>query len=75
MTKAFWAYAFYVAGAVGALYVAVSGIVSGELESALTGLAYALAVWWLAAGVAVRLGRTPGDVRTTVLALLGRARR
>lgn len=66
MSRSAAAYVLYVVGGGGGVIVAAALIGNGGLENAIVGVAFGAAVWWLAAGVAVRLGKTPRDFVSAV---------
>ena len=66
------AYLLYVLGGGGAVAVAVTLANNGGVENVVVGIAMGAAVWWLAAGMAVRLGKTPRDFLDALSATFGR---
>jgi hypothetical protein len=71
MSRSAAAYLLYVVGGGGGLVVAAALIGNGGVENAIVGLALGVAIWWLAAGIAVRLGKTPRDFVNAVSAAVG----
>jgi hypothetical protein len=69
------AWVFYVLGGVVALQSAVVGLASGNLLTALMGIAYGIVAWWIAVGFGMRLGVTPDDFFASVASTLGFGRR
>jgi hypothetical protein len=69
--KSALAWVVYMLGLVLGLKVLVTGLVSGGLWSAFGGVAFAVALWWIAAGIGVRLGETPEGFMASIAAVLG----
>jgi hypothetical protein len=65
------AWVVYMLGLVFGLKVLVTGLVNGGLWDAFGGVAFAVALWWIAAGIATRLGETPEDFMASIAAVLG----
>jgi hypothetical protein len=65
------AWVVYMLGLVLGLDVLVSGLVAEGLWNALGGIAFAVGVWWIAAGIGTRLGETPDDFMASIAAVLG----
>jgi hypothetical protein len=65
------AWALYMAGGFFALKVAVSGLSDASLYAGIAGIAFAVATWWIAAGIAIRLGVTPDDFIASIVSSLG----
>ena len=65
------AWLFYVVGAVLALKSAVAGLAAGNLYGSFAGIAFGIAVWWIAVGFGVRLGVTPDDFIASIKYALG----
>ena len=65
------AFAFYVVGAVLAVRTLVAGLSAGDIGSWLFGIAFGLAIWWIAVGFGVRLGVDPDDFVASVKSILG----
>jgi hypothetical protein len=65
------AWVVYMLGLVLGLKVLVTGLVNGSLWDAFGGVAFAVGVWWIAAGIGTRLGETPDDFMASIAAVLG----
>ncbi|MGH2818393.1 MAG: hypothetical protein ACRDJS_08045 [Actinomycetota bacterium] len=65
------AWVVYMLGLVLGLKVLVTGLVSDGLWGAFGGVAFAVALWWIAAGIGVRLGETPENFMASIAAVLG----
>jgi hypothetical protein len=61
----------YLLGLVLGLKVLVAGLVNGGLWDAFGGIAFAVGVWWVAAGIGTRLGETPDAFMASIAAVLG----
>lgn len=64
------AWAVYVLGTVLALKSVVSGA-SGDMIATFTGIAVGVVLWWIAAGVGIRLGVPPREFIASLKACLG----
>jgi hypothetical protein len=65
------AWVVYMLGLVLGLDVLVSGLAADGLWDAFGGIAFAVGLWWVAAGIGTRLGETPDDFIASIAAVLG----
>jgi hypothetical protein len=61
----------YTLGLVLGLDVLVSGLAADGPWDAFGGVAFAIGVWWIAAGIGTRLGEPPDDFMASIAAVLG----
>lgn len=61
----------YTVGSVSAARSVIAGMVNESLVDWLIGIAYAIGIWWICAGIGIRLGTSPNDFLGAVGSLLG----
>lgn len=69
--KRMLAWVIYVFGGVLALKSVVGGLTQDSLLGWFTGIAYGIALWWVAVGFGLRLGVTPSDFVASIKSALG----
>jgi hypothetical protein len=65
------AWVVYMLGLVLGLDVVVTGLAADGLWEGFGGIAAAVVLWWIVAGIGIRLGVTPQDFMASIVSALG----